>query len=329
MSASFATLVAMFQETRGEVAELKVQLAASKEPVVRPKTFSNPNIPTQVSVPTPSPLPPGLAVAQSQLTHPDSASFVPTIANLRADGHLRAQAEQLVSDLTGSVSGNGHSLTNIKRGIVRSGGDLSPSVRVAWPQDYVLGTGKNLKLYYQDLNICELVSGYIATIQYELNTATARHMMTHLRNLMYDAVYHGWELCKDSYSDFNNIFTVLEHSIDFNIDQLGSCDLNIIDKFSSNVDLNVNSNSNKCDLSLNFTNNAQFQVSNNVIGNIVLSSVTNPLQCVNNVNLSEPCVQSQLPFRGQQVQLASLNEVYKNPSRGQLSANNGLCILLF
>jgi hypothetical protein len=45
MSASFATLVAMFQETREEVAELKAQLAASKEPVVRPKTFINPSIP--------------------------------------------------------------------------------------------------------------------------------------------------------------------------------------------------------------------------------------------------------------------------------------------
>jgi hypothetical protein len=92
MSASFATLVAMFQETRGEVAELKAQLAASKEPVVRPKTFINPSTPTKVSVPTPPPLPPIPAVAQSHVTHPDSASFVPTIANLRPDGHLRANS---------------------------------------------------------------------------------------------------------------------------------------------------------------------------------------------------------------------------------------------
>jgi hypothetical protein len=63
-----------------------------------------------------------------------------------------------------------------------------------------LGKGNKLKLYYEDLNIYEWVSGYIATIQYEPNPATARHMMTYLRNLLEDAVYHVWEPVKEAHS---------------------------------------------------------------------------------------------------------------------------------
>jgi hypothetical protein len=72
------------------VADLKAQLVASNEPVVRPKTFINTSQSTQVPVSMPFPL---LALSQGHAIHLDSASFVPTITNLRADAHLRAQAE--------------------------------------------------------------------------------------------------------------------------------------------------------------------------------------------------------------------------------------------
>jgi hypothetical protein len=52
-----------------------------------------------------------------------------------------------------------------------------------------------------------------------------------------------------------------------------------------------------------------------------LCSVISPLRLTENVNLSE-----RLSPRVQQVQLAPLNEVCKNPGRGQLSSHNELFI---
>jgi hypothetical protein len=89
----------------------------------------------------------------------------------------------------------------MKRGIVRCGGDLAPKVKVPWPQDYVLGSGRKLKIYYEDLSVFEWVSGYIATIQNEPNVKIAHFMMNHMRNLMEDAVFHGWEPVKQAHSD--------------------------------------------------------------------------------------------------------------------------------
>jgi hypothetical protein len=47
----------------------------------------------------------------------------------------------------------------------------------------------------------EWVNGYIATIQKEPNTKIARYMMSHMRNLMEDAVFHGWEPVKQAHAD--------------------------------------------------------------------------------------------------------------------------------
>jgi hypothetical protein len=131
---------------------------------------------------------------------PTVSSFIPTVSSLRADAHLAAQADLLVAGVEGSVPGNAPLINTIKRGLVRAGGDLSPSKKVLWPQDFILGSGKQIKLYYNDLSIYEWVSGYIATVQYEPNPSIAQFMMDHLRNLMDDAVYHGWEPVKAAHA---------------------------------------------------------------------------------------------------------------------------------
>jgi hypothetical protein len=121
------------------------------------------------------------------------------VSSLRADAHLAAKADQLVSDVAGNVPGNAPFINTVKRGLVRAGGDLAPSNKILWPQDFILGTGKTIKLFYNDLSIYEWVSGYIASVQYEPNQTTAQFMMAHLRNLMDDAEYHGWEPVKASH----------------------------------------------------------------------------------------------------------------------------------
>jgi hypothetical protein len=50
-------------------------------------------------------------------------------------------------------------------------------------------------------------NGYIAIVQNECNTQIARLMMSHLRTLMEDAVYHGWEAVKRAHM---TILTCLE-----------------------------------------------------------------------------------------------------------------------
>jgi hypothetical protein len=119
-----------------------------------------------------------------------------------------AQAEQLVADVETNITGNCvSSNTNVKRGLVRAGGDLAPKVKTAWPQDYILGSGTNFKVYYQDLSIFEWVNSYIAIVQNECNPQIARLMMSHLRTLMEDVVYHGWEAVKRAHM---TILTCLE-----------------------------------------------------------------------------------------------------------------------
>jgi hypothetical protein len=68
------------------------------------------------------------------------------VAALRADTQLAAQADQLVSN----IAGNSPSANTVKRGLVHSGGDLAPQVKTPWPQDYLLGSGKKLKLFYEE-----------------------------------------------------------------------------------------------------------------------------------------------------------------------------------
>jgi hypothetical protein len=199
MAASLASLSAMFMETRSEVAQLKAEAAVNRQPQsvvssVQASQFSLAPVSAAVTPPV-SVLP---TMSSHTVTQP---AFIPTIASLRADPQLAAQAEQLAAEVSSDVAGNSPMVYSMKRGIVRCGGDLAPKVKVPWPQDYVLGSGRKLKLYYEDLSIFEWVNGYIATIQNEPNVKIARFMMNHMRNLMEDAVFHGWEPVKQAHSD--------------------------------------------------------------------------------------------------------------------------------
>jgi hypothetical protein len=135
----------------------------------------------------------------------DVDSLIPLLASLRADAGLVTQAENLVSNLGNPVAGN-FSLTSTKRGSVRCRGDLKPSVQVPWPQDFVMGSGAKSKIYYEDLSVYEWVNGYIAIVQLQ-DQVTARYMLAHLRNLMEDAVFYGWDTIKQAHK---TVLTYLE-----------------------------------------------------------------------------------------------------------------------
>jgi hypothetical protein len=193
MAASLASLSAMFLETRNEVAQLK----AAGDSVSQNSVSSQPSL-----VPAPAlVLPPVSELPTHTGNQTSQQAFIPTIASLRADSQLAAQAEQLAADVTSNVAGNSPMVYSLKRGIVCCGGDLAPEVKAPWPQYYVLGSGRKLKLYYEYLSMFEWVNCYIATIQNEPNVKVARFMMSHMRNLMEDAVFHGWEPVKQAHSD--------------------------------------------------------------------------------------------------------------------------------
>jgi hypothetical protein len=146
-------------------------------------------------------LPRALAVLQAASASVSEPAFIPSVSSLRGDPVLAAQADQLVADLGTHTSGNSPSLNNVKRGLVRSGGDLAPIVKTLWPQDHIVGSGSKLKVYYKDLSIFEWSNGYMAIIQNETNPKIPRLMMAHFRMLMEDAVSHGCEAVKQAHKD--------------------------------------------------------------------------------------------------------------------------------
>jgi hypothetical protein len=196
---AIAGLAAMFQNTRSEVADLCTVVMANQ--TVLSSLASNASLVPQV------PVAPVSAVSsissqseQGVVGGPagGSQAFVPILTALRGDTHLTAQAEQLVTDISTSVAGI-PSFTTQKRGMVRSGGDLSPAVKTPWPQDFVLGSGKKVQLYYEDLSIYEWIIGYITIVQIQSDPIIQRHMFDHLKNLMEDAVFFGWEPVKQAH----------------------------------------------------------------------------------------------------------------------------------
>jgi hypothetical protein len=144
VEAAISGLAAMFQNTRSEVAELRSVVMANQ--TMLSNLASNTSLVPQAPMVVPS----TVSSAQGQ---PDQGAvggsagslqtFVPTLTALHGDSHLAAQAEQLVADILTSVAGI-PSFNTQKRGMVRSGGDLSPAVKTPWPQDFVLGSGKKL-----------------------------------------------------------------------------------------------------------------------------------------------------------------------------------------
>jgi hypothetical protein len=130
MAAELITLTDRYDSTRGEVAELRAELASFKMVATHVSAGSSYGIPTI-----------GLPVQPSVPSGETTAQFTPTIAVLRRDPVIVAQADQLVAEVGASVAGNSNSNSSIKRGLVRSGGDLTPMVKTAWPQDHILGSG--------------------------------------------------------------------------------------------------------------------------------------------------------------------------------------------
>jgi hypothetical protein len=117
----------------------------------------------------------------------------PTLNDLRRDEGLCAQARQLVDDLEGHCSGTTWVSNSLKSGWFRPGGCMTLSRQVAWPHDYVFGTGEDIKIMYNDLNIFQWVQGFAALIDNEQNLEIKGAMLNHLELLMQDAQLLGWE----------------------------------------------------------------------------------------------------------------------------------------
>jgi hypothetical protein len=123
-----AGLATLFQSTRNEVAELRSVVSANQAAVTN-LIASVGLVPQGHSVVTS-----GSTVTQAQGASVSNGSVAgvgvsqPTLSSLRADAQLAAQAEQLVVDASNSVSGIRPSSNTLKRGLIRSGGDLSPIV---------------------------------------------------------------------------------------------------------------------------------------------------------------------------------------------------------
>jgi hypothetical protein len=78
------------------------------------------------------------AVIQAAASGVGEPTFIPSVTTLRGDPVLAAQADQLLADLGSHLTGNGPSLNNVKRGLVRSGWDLAPIVKTPWPQEHIV-----------------------------------------------------------------------------------------------------------------------------------------------------------------------------------------------
>jgi hypothetical protein len=205
LSSVVSHLASLFEVTRQEVSSLRAEVVVVKS--ARPATVNNSAASSSMSVPAPimsMSVPPAAASVSNNVSSvnpvsiSDPAQLISLLASLRVDVGLVNQAEQLVSSIIKSVTGNCY-LNSSKHGLVRCGGDLRPSVRVPWPQDYILGSGSRLKVYYEDLSIYEWVNGYIVIVQLQ-DPVIARHMLSHLRNLMEDAVFHRWYTIKQAHS---------------------------------------------------------------------------------------------------------------------------------
>jgi hypothetical protein len=177
MATALNSLTVMHNTTRSEMGGVMV----SRVPAASSALVSQAHVSTPVVVPSHQP-------------------FIPTVTAIRVDAHLKSQAEHLVSDLSSSVAGSNILSSSIKQGLVRAGENLPPSVKTPWPQDFVLGSGKKIKSFYEDLSIFEWMKGYMAIVQIQTDPNTTRLMMAHFRNLREDVVFYGWELVKQANS---------------------------------------------------------------------------------------------------------------------------------
>jgi hypothetical protein len=117
---------------------------------------------------------------------------------LRADREILLKASHMVDGLDSSLPGN--NARTLRRGWARPGGDNAPRVAIPWPQDYVLGNGKQKRLCYDELNVYEWTQGCLTIIEHEEDEMTRCSMMALLRSTLRDVQLHGFESARFSYA---------------------------------------------------------------------------------------------------------------------------------
>jgi hypothetical protein len=124
----------------------------------------------------------GSAMAAAAVHIPEvqrSTSLTPSLQGLRADKTLTAQAEKQVDDVQFSGAGIDY-VKSCRRGWFRSVGDIAPSRRVPWPQDFVLGRDLTSKLMYKDLNMFQWCEGYANIVEREPDPVISHLMFDRL-----------------------------------------------------------------------------------------------------------------------------------------------------
>jgi hypothetical protein len=148
----------------------------------------------------------GASTSYSSASEPDQHSgavhnYMPTLPELHADQSAVQQAAKLVDcmDLGATSTTNIISSKTMRRGWTRQGGDFAPRVNIPWPQDFILGTGRNNRVTYDDLDVLQWSQGCISIIEKEENPETQRSMLLTLRNTLRDSQFHGFEGARFSY----------------------------------------------------------------------------------------------------------------------------------
>jgi hypothetical protein len=147
VSAVVSNLASLLQSTRQEMKDMRAELAQCKAQTSSGVMNSSSGAGQGLGVTGQPGSNQGLAAASgvvssgAQAFSQDVQGLIPTLADLRADSGLTAQGHKMVEEIHNSVQGNCQLVINNKRGMVRSGGDLAPSVKTPWPQDFVLGSG--------------------------------------------------------------------------------------------------------------------------------------------------------------------------------------------
>jgi hypothetical protein len=109
-------------------------------------------------------------LAASKPSNP-AYSAHPTLQQFRADASLVPTAVQQMNSLEEADLGRSlvtqlpSTARSQKRGLARLGGENAPIVQVPWPDDYVLGSGENRRLYYTDLSWAQFIQGYTTIME--------------------------------------------------------------------------------------------------------------------------------------------------------------------
>jgi hypothetical protein len=171
LSAAVSSMSVKVDATQDQVSILNKHCFGHSTPGV-----SNSALPFNAAAAQPA-APPARVVPPSLMPSNDSDNItnnayeviVPKLSQLRLDGALRAQADNMADNIGDSLAGACSNNRVLKRGLVRAGGEYAPSNPVPFPQDFVLGLVKKYKLMYEDLDIYNWSQGVISMIEREPN----------------------------------------------------------------------------------------------------------------------------------------------------------------